>query len=553
MKLSLRRDASNCARVVLLITSFFLLSACGDSHEDSSPQAVARAACSYLTSAAVPAASIGLPTTGAKVVSATFVTADTAGNADGEYCKVLGVISPVDPSALNINFEVNLPSIWNGKALQLGGAASDGVLVTGLGIYPGATATAATPVAQGYVTFGSDSGHQGTSDKSFISNQESFRNFGGDQIKKTHDAALALAQIRYGKKSQYTYFIGGSQGGHEAFIAVQRYPQDYDGAVAMYPTYNSALLQLASNAFAKTIYGNAGAGWLDPNKIALLQNAVYNTCDGLDGVKDGIISNVAACQTAFTIQTVQQTLRCPGGTDAGDTCLSDTQIAAVNTLDSPFKLGFPLADGQQTFPHWSILEGAKFLTGFGASRTPSHPPAPTDAFQYLISDPSVRYYFTNNPNIDSINGFNPDDYQQQIVAVSTVLETTNPDIAAFKARGGKLILLHGTADEAVSPYNTINYYNQMISTLGQASLDQFVRFYIVPGFGHGSGIFNAQWDPLTVIDSWVTQGNTPGTLTASDGNKGATRSRPLCVYPAWPKYNGSGDINSVSSFSCATS
>lgn len=553
MKLSFRRGPSNCVRAVVAITSLLLLSACGDSHVDASAQAVASNACSSLTGAVIPAASIGLPTTGAKVVSATFLTSGTAGNADGEYCKVLGAISPVDPSAPNINFEVNLPSTWNGKTLHLGGAASDGTLVAGLGMYPGATATAATPVAQGYVTFGSDSGHQGASDKTFISNQEAFRNFGGDQIKKTHDAALALVQLRYGKKPQYTYFIGGSQGGHEAFIAVQRYPQDYDGTVAMYPTYNSALLQLASNAFAKTIYGSAGTGWLDPNKIALLQNAVYNTCDGLDGVKDGIISNVAACQTAFTMQTILQTLRCPGGADTGDTCLSDPQIAAVNTLDSPFKLDFPLADGQQIFPRWSIIEGAKFLTGFGASRTPSHPPAATDAFQYQISDPSVRYYFTNNPNIDSINGFNPDDYQAQIVAVSAVLETANPDISAFQARGGKLILLHGTADEAVSPYNTIDYYNQIVSTFGQASLDQFVRFYIVPGFGHGSGIFDAEWDPLTVIDSWVTQAKAPGTLTAIDGNKGANRSRPLCVYPAWPKYNGSGDVNSASSFSCATS
>jgi feruloyl esterase len=321
----------------------------------------------------------------------------------------------------------------------------------------------------------------------------------------------------------------------------------------MYPAYNVTLLNLASNAFAKTIYGNSGVGWFDPAKIALLQNAVYSTCDGLDGVKDGIISDVASCQAAFTMQTVQQTLRCPGGADTGDTCLSDAQIATVATLDSPFKLDFPLADGQQVFPHWSIIEGAKFLTGFGASRTPSHPPAATDAFQYQISDPSVHYFFTNNLTLDSINAFNPDDYQQQIVASSVVLDAANPDISAFKARGGKLILLHGTADEAISPYNTIDYYNQMVSTLGQASLDQFVRFYMVPGFGHGSGIFDAQWNPITVIDSWVTQGNAPATLTAVDGNAGASRSRPVCIYPGWPKYNGSGDVNSASSFTCVTS
>lgn len=477
---------------------------------------------------------------------------DAAGNDEGEYCKIFGAILPVDPSAPKINFEVNLPSNWNGKMLQLGGGGFDGTLVTGLGRTLSEKATSPSPIAQGYVTLGSDSGHQSTAvfDASFSQNNEAFRNFGGDQIKKTHDVALALIRKRYGRDPLHSYFLGGSQGGHEGFVAVQHYPQDYDGVVSLYPAYNVALLHLGANAFGKALYANGGAGWLNSRKIALLEKAVYDTCDGLDGVADGMISNVAGCQRAFTIQTIQSKLRCADGADTGDTCLSDAQIGAVQKIDSSFKLAFPLADGEQIFPRWSILEGAQFLTMLGQTRTPSHPPGKGDALQYMIGDESARYIFTGNLDLDSVNAFNPDDYKQRIIDASKILNTANPDISAFRDRGGKLLLLHGTIDEFITPYNTINYYNRLVEKFGQNRLDQFVRFYIVPGYGHGYGIFDARWDPLAVLDAWVTKKEAPSTLTAMDGNKDANRSRPLCVYPSWPKYNGSGNVNAASSFRC---
>ena len=427
--------------------------------------------------------------------------------------------------------------------------------MTGLLPPPGAEPGARTPLAQGYVTLGSDSGHESHAvfDASFAQNAEAFHNFGGDQVKKTHDVALAIIRMRYGRAPTHSYFIGGSQGGHEGLIAVQRFPRDYDGVVSLYPAYNVALLHLGANAFAKALYADGGAGWLDPNKVALLQNAVYAACDGLDGVKDGIISNLAGCERAFNFGTLRSRLRCPGGADSGDDCLSDAQIAAVEKIASPFKLGFKLADGEQTFPKWTIIEGAKFLTSLGHSRTPSHPPALTDAFQYLIEDTTVRYIFTGNLGIDSISGFDPQDYRQRIVAASRVLDNADADICAFRNRGGKLILLHGTADELITPYNTIDYYRRLVQQFGQQGLDQFVRFYLVPGYGHGVGIFDARWNPLEVLDAWVTRGQAPGTLTAIDGNHDAHRSRPLCRYPAWPKYRGSGDLDAASSFSCTGS
>ena len=499
----------------------------------------------------IPSSSIGLPTTGAKVTSATYVPAST-GQADGEYCKVIGEISPVDPHAQNIRFEVNLPTTWNHKALQIGGGGYDGRLITGLGQPPFGPMSGPTPTGRGYATFGSDSGHEGTvADGSFATNDETLANFGGDQIKKTHDAVLAIIKARYGATPARVYFAGNSQGGHETLLAIQRWPQDYDGAIATHPVYDFTMVQIDGNYLARKAYANHGAGWLNPNKVKMLQAAVMDACDGLDGVKDGIISNVAACRKAFHIST----LRCPGGVDSGDSCLSDAQIEFVNTLNSPLQLDFALAHGLNSFPRWPILEGGDWTDLFtlGHRAQPSVPPTPTVDFGLaVLSDPMIRFFVTKDPNFNSLT-FDPNHYQQRLVELSNLIDANNPDLSAFKNRGGKLLLMHGTVDTAVSPYNTINYYNRMVGEFGQSSLDDFVRFYMVPGFGHGTGQFIASWDSLGALENWVEHGAAPGELVVTDSTPGHNgRSMPMCVYPKWPRYNGTGDVNAASSFTCVT-
>lgn len=497
----------------------------------------------------IPSASIGSPSGGARIDSATLVRSDVEGNTNGDFCQVLGAILPVDKTAPEIRFQVNLPSRWNGKALHIGGGGWDGTLVTGLSATGGATPGSKTPLMQGYVTLGSDSGHQ-SQGASFTMNDESFRNFAGGAIKKTHDAAWALIRARYGRTPEHSYFIGGSQGGHEALIAVQNYPADFDGAVAAYPAYNFAMLHLATNALVKAIFGNGASGWMPREKVDLLQKTLYEACDGLDGTVDGIVSNVAGCNKAFNIDTVKAKLRCPNGADTGNTCLSDGQIEGVRKISSPFRIGFPLADGATEFPKWSNLDGASFRGAYGTNPKPGNPPGSGDPRVHTISDGSVRYLFSRNPQVDSINAFDPDDYRDRIVEASRLLDNGNADISAFERRGGKLVMIHGTVDELISPYNSINYYRKLVTQFGQGRLDAFVRFYIVPGYGHGNGLYDVRWDPLSVIDTWVSQSQAPGTLKSVDGNRGATRSRPMCVYPAWPKYSGKGDTNDAANFVC---
>ena len=248
-----------CATAALVIP----LGACSDDSDSGTSSAVptAQTACAQLGGTKIAASAIGLPTTGGDVRSASLVLATDPGNTNGEYCKVLAAIHPVDAAAPDINIEVNLPTSWNGKALQRGGGGYNGTLVTGLTQVPYGPVTGPTPLAQGYATLGSDSGHVGAiADGTFALNDEALANFGGNQLKKTHDAALALMQARYRKAPTRFYFAGNSQGGHEAFNVVQRWPQDYDGAIAIHPVYDFTLLQADGNYLAKAMYANGGAG-----------------------------------------------------------------------------------------------------------------------------------------------------------------------------------------------------------------------------------------------------------------------------------------------------
>jgi feruloyl esterase len=508
--------------------------------------------CSTLQNTVIPREAIGLPTGGAVVVAASLVSATEAGNANGEFCKVLGSIHPVDPLAPPIRFQINLPTTWNNRSLQMGGGGFDGSVVTGLGGASNQVPTAPTPLAQGYVTLGSDSGHEGTGfDGTFALNAEALANFGHLQVKKTHDVGVYLIRLRYGMAPRHSYFIGGSQGGHEALIAAQKYPADFDGVVSLYPAYNVTLLHLAANHFAKALY-KTKESWINPNKVKTLVAAVYSACDGLDALEDGIIGDVAGCNRVFTIDTVRARLRCADGSDTGDSCLSDAQLAAVDAINSPFSLPFPVAGGLTTFPKWPILDGATFLANtLGNSPTPSFPPAQGDAFQYRPSDATIRYIITRNLTLNTLT-FDTNQWAARIVEVSTILDANSVDLTQFMSKGGKLILMVGAIDDSITPYNTLDYYNRLVTRFGQTTLDSFVRFYHIPGFGHGNGVFNAKFDALGALDAWVDRGKAPGTLTAVDANKGSNRSRPLCVYPAWPRYDGSGDVNTAANFSCVT-
>ena len=536
-----------------------LLVACSEQPAEPVASAPSAAqACQQLAGMMFIAESIGLPTTGANVVSADLIAANATDNTNGEYCKVLGAIHPVDSTAPDINFEVNLPTNWNNKMLQFGGGGLNGNLVTGLGRYAKQPESEQTPLARGYVTLGSDSGHKGAGgfDGTFYLNAEALDNFGHLQIKKTHDVAMQLITARYGAEPQYSYYIGGSQGGHEGFDAVQRYPDDYDGVVAGYPAHNEVMLHLSAWNFAKALQANDGKSWLNPAEAELLVAAVYQRCDALDNASDGIISNVAACKETnapLKLTTADNALRCVDGADTGDTCLSDAQIEALNAVDVPYAVGFAIfADDTQSaeFPKWTPFEGSTFkdggLTILGAA-------GPQQALQYAPGAATLGLAIAEDPTLNVYENFDPLQYEARIKDVVPRLSANSIDLDKWRTNGGKLIYFHGLIDDFITPYSSIQYWNRLQTRYDAAALDEFVKFYTIPGMGHVTGVFNARLSSLTALEAWVEQGVAPGELVASDANQAsAGRTRPVCFYPAWPKYNGTGDLNTAASYSCVT-
>lgn len=511
--------------------------------------------CASLRGMSIPAPAIGLPTAGATVETAASVAATEPDNVNGNFCKVTGLIKNATASTAVFEFEVNLPPQWNGRALQMGGGGYDGTLVTGLTAYTLQPNGQATPLKQGYVTIGSNGGHRGAPgfDGRFGTDDEALANYGKLSVKKTHDAAMAVITKAYGTAPRRFYFIGGSQGGHEALDAAARYPEDYDGVVAHYPAYNVTMLHLGSLNVGKALYANGGAGWMDPAHLEVLTDAVYATCDPLDGAKDGIISHVAACDTAFEVKT----LRCPNGT-TGDSCLSDAQLKAVATITAPYKPGLTIA-GVDTFPKWALLEGSLFseqpgrrppFSTFGEVRQPANPPSGKEPLLYQAGAATVKYIITRDPNFDPLQ-FDPKNYAARIANVASVMDVTDVSLEKFRAKGGKIIMTHGTIDDFITPYNSIAYYQRQQAQFGQSRLDSFLRFYVIPGLGHGFGRFHATFDSLPALQQWVEQGKAPAGVVATDGNEGANRTRPLCEYPKWPKFTGAaGTENSASSFTC---
>jgi pimeloyl-ACP methyl ester carboxylesterase len=537
------------SRRFALLCLFVGIAATSVSAADGTPVKLEASSCAGLQGFAIPASAIGLATSGAVVQTAVAVGASDAGNTNGDFCKVVGIVKPKHEGSSNLEFEVNLPLSWNRRALQMGGGGYDGSLVTGLGPYTLQPPNADTPLKQGYVTLGSDGGHKGKPgfDGSFGLDDEALANFGKESVKKAHDAAMAVIRKAYGRAPERVYFIGGSQGGHEALDAAARYPEDYDGVVANYPAYNVTLLHLGSLNVARAVYAEQGAAWINQKKTKLIDEAVYATCDGLDGVKDGIISNVAACDSTFDVKR----LRCPNGVDGGDTCLSDAQLRAVATISSEYKPGFAIA-GMDAFPKWALLEGAQFQgrSDFGQAPQPSNPLSGKEPLLYSAGDQTVKNIITRDPKFETMT-FDPKQYQAQTVKAGTIMDVTDVSLDRFRAKGGKIIMTHGTADDFITPHNSIAYYRRQVANFGQARLDSFMRFYVVPGLGHGFGVFNAKFDSLGALRDWVEQGKAPAGLTAVDGNQGANRARPLCEFPKWPKFTGApGSENSAASFTC---
>ncbi|MDP9897003.1 feruloyl esterase [Variovorax boronicumulans] len=457
-----------------------------------------------------------------------------------EYCVVTASFK-----GSTLRFEARLPtSGWNGKLAFIGGGGFDGQMPT---------ATAAqfseSIFTERYATVGTNGGYDypGATDLNYFKGE-----FALDPVKlldftqQSEHRALppgkeVIAQF-FGTAPTRSYFEGCSMGGHDAMMQAQRFPEDFDGIVARAPAGNIMGLFMQFNRIAKQV--RVSANTLNPAKQTLLADAVLAQCDGLDGVADGIISKPAACTFNATA------LRCAGGADNGDSCLSDAQIATVNTITSPV----------------ATSDGAWSHTGynFGAENSPKGWGEyiwPQAAFggasvQGLFSDGFVRSFITRDPLFDT-SAWNPDQWLSRMGIIGGMFSAADPDLGRLHARGAKLIMWNGTNDTSVSARDNARYYEQVVSTLGAQKADETVELFLAPGVGHCyGGAGPDKVDLLKAMSTWVEQG-VPASAQKLvhrkvDGAGATTMARPMCKYPAYPRYKGVGDVNDAASFDCVS-
>jgi Tannase and feruloyl esterase len=467
------------------------------------------------------------------------------------FCRVAGTAKPSSDS--EIKFELWLPiSGWNGKYEQVGNGGFAGTIPL---------SAMASPLLRGYATAGTDDGHAASTDGLWaLGHPEKLIDFGYRAVHETSVQAKAITQAFYGKDLARSYFVGCSDGGREALMEAQRFPDDFVGIVAGAPANNWTHL-LVGAIWTEQALLNEPASYLPPSKLPVLQNAVVAACDALDGVKDGVIGDPRRCH--FDPAVVQ----CKGA-DAPD-CLTEPQVAAVRKI-----YGGPRnpRTGAQIFPGYSPGTEAVpanwrvWISGNG-------PGQPT--LQAFFGNTFYAYMVFENPKWD-FHTFNFDsDVQTADDKTAGILNSTDPDLAKFKARGGKLIQYHGWGDAAIPPQNSIDYFERVQSVMGKTARERdlgatqdFYRLFMVPGMSHCAGgvgatafgnVPSAQRDPghdvVSALDQWVEKGVAPIQIIATgfvggDPAKGVEITRPLCPFPEEAVYKGSGDTNSAASFSC---
>ncbi len=464
------------------------------------------------------------------------------------FCRVVVQAHPSSDS--NIAIEVWLPlSGWNGKLQGIGNGGFAGQINF---------MELAASIVHGYAVAGTDTGHAGTvTDAAWaLGHPEKIADFGYRGIHEmTRVARLVIAQF-YGSPATHAYFAGCSDGGREALMEAQRYPADYDGILAGAPAnYWTGLLSLA--AFNVQALTATPASFIPPAKIAAIAAAVNAACDKLDGVTDGILNDPRQCR--FDPATIQ----CEPGQD-NDKCLTPPQVAALKTIYR----GLRGSGDRLLFP--GFLPGAE--DGGGGWTTWVTGPAPGRSLEAAFTFNYFSYMVYNNKDWD-VKSFTVDAGLQTAQSKTAgILDAVNPDLSAFRAHGGKLILYHGWDDPAIPALNTVNYYGQVIGKMGSAGADSFVRLYMFPGVQHCSGgpgpdtigqsatwpLVDPEHNVRIALENWVEKGTAPSTLIVSkvsavsaQSAPAVTITRPLCPYPQSARYKGTGDPNSAASFACA--
>ena len=471
------------------------------------------ATCESLASMSTPDAAV----TAAAVVGAGAFAPSTGGRGGGTafarlpaFCRVAVTLRPTPRS--NIHAEVWMPaSEWNGKLHVVGNGGFAGTIS-----YPAMAAA----LAAGYATASTDTGHTGPAANTFV-NEDVLADYAYRAIHETTAAAKRVIDAFYGSAPRFSYFSGCSTGGRQALQAAQRYPTDFDGIVAGAPGLRASRQAFAQNWMHQALTAPGAA--LPAEKLALLHQGVMDACDAQDGARDGVLERPLAC--TFD----PEVLACRGGDRAS--CLTSAQVEAARKVyagPSDPRTGAAIFPGLE---RGSELGWAPGPVGLAA-----------DFFRFIVFkdpawDPRTLDFGRHVDLVDSRPEFQ-------------VLDATKTDLSTFTQRGGKLILYQGWAENGIPPRNVVTYYGQVHAATANAA--DAVRLFMVPGMGHcGGGNGTSTFDMVAALDAWRSTGRAPRTVPASRVREGTVdRTRPLCPYPQYAAYTGSGSLDDAASFEC---
>jgi hypothetical protein len=451
-----------------------------------------------------------------RISEAIAVPVATTGAVRAAHCRVDGVIGT------EIRFSLLLPDVWNKRFFMGGGGGFVGSIQN----------SALTTVNQGFATVGTDTGHQGGgTDASWaLNNLERRLNFGYLAVHRTAEVAKAIIRSYYGNEAARSYFTGCSRGGGQALMEAQRYPGDFDGIVAGAPAYNWTALAAQAVRQAQAAYPDPQAltPLFTPQELKAVELQILEACDTLDGVKDGVMEDPRRCSFNVDALSLSATKR----------AVLKALYAPTTTRDGEIYPGQPFGGEGQTagWPAW--------ITG---STAPAGAPAPS--LRFAFGTGIYKYFIANDPAWD-YSHYDLNNWKKDSALSATFLNATNPDLDAFKSKGGKLILWHGWADPALTALGSIRYFDEVKAR--DAGAGDYFRMFLMPGVLHcggGTGPDTADWN--TALVNWVEQGSAPERIVArqSDGNATA-RTRPLCAYPKRAEYTGSGSIEDEANFVC---
>lgn len=418
-----------------------------------------------------------------------------------EVCIVRGTI--VSSATSTINWAVELPAatMWNGKTITFGGGGFDGFIPTDVPSYHGFAGAS----ANSFVKISSDSGHQAPT-FAFAVDDVALRNHAYQANHFSLEVGTVIATEFYGRAPTRRYMFGGSNGGRAGLAAAQRYPGDYDGIVALVPAPNQTAMEANVGPILSRHIFSDPSNWLNPAKVRLYANAEIAACDALDGLADGIIGNIEACQY------VPSDLLCPAGVD-NDQCLTAGQIETVRLVYADKSIGMTSALETPDYPRY----------GRGGAATPDWNTylfgssfAARDAFNFFVADEMARV--AERSSTASAMTHDPTQFEAEYARVASILDSADPDLRAFADQGGKMIIWHGVGDTIVSVYRTAAYVESVKQLMGESQVARFARFFSSPGVGHGSngpapgGPGAAKVDWVTAIDVWVEKGDVPDGL-----------------------------------------